>query len=117
MMSEASAVRFAKGTLLLAIGVLLGVIGSQAYGAAAYFGSQDDWRASADGVYDGIYEQPEGNQLTAMMIGVTGAQERPGPADRIPENDIGVFNDRVVIGVKGAQWLSLIHISEPTRPY
>lgn len=60
------------GVLLLAIGILIGLVG----------------QALADSV-----QYPNGNAL-----------ERSSPQDRVPESAIGVYGDRVVINLEGAQW-------------
>ncbi|MBR9692434.1 signal peptidase I [Candidatus Woesearchaeota archaeon] len=49
-------------------------------------------------VYDDGYEFP-----SQIYSGLTGrAIERPGPTDTVPERDIEVYNDKVIISIKDA---------------
>jgi len=50
-----------------------------------------------------VFDQP-GNTITGMAYAVTGVPERASPQDHIPERDIAVYGDRVVLDIQGAQW-------------
>lgn len=110
-----AATRTVRSALLVLIGFLLGMLTTQVQGAIGYLQGaawQDGWQESWQDVSlnawqstpDGNYEQPEGNALTGAIVNVAGVPERASPRDRIPERDIGVYKDRVVISVKDAQW-------------
>ncbi|MBR9703050.1 hypothetical protein GOV10_03380 [Candidatus Woesearchaeota archaeon] len=81
--------------LLLLIGFLSGVLVTGAFSYLDYAQSDNDWESNSD---------TPGGVITGMVAGVAGVPERASPADRIPQKDIAVFSDRVVIGVQNPQW-------------
>ncbi|RMF06772.1 hypothetical protein D6764_01485 [Candidatus Woesearchaeota archaeon] len=47
---------------------------------------------------------PTGNSIRVFEWPSGDASERPSPADRIKEDQIKVYNDRIVIELEGARW-------------
>jgi hypothetical protein len=71
-------------TLLVGIGLLAGMLISAVSGISP--------------------DMESGNQITGMAYAVAGVPERPSPGDHIPESDIIVYGDRVILDIQGAQW-------------
>lgn len=77
--------------MLLVIGFLSGLLLT---GITAY----PSWTELPDGQY------AQGSAITGLVTSFSGAQERDGPKDRVPEKAIAVYGDRVVLDIQGAQW-------------
>ena len=76
--------------MLITTGFLAGMLVTS---ATSYQG----W--TADGVYA---DQP--SLFTGLATSINGPTPRPGPADRIVESQIFVYNDRVLLDIENAQW-------------
>lgn len=54
-----------------------------------------------DKTNDSSFEEPINSMIDRVLTG-----ERPGPANRITEDQIKVYDDRIVIEIKNAKWAS-----------
>ena len=85
--------------LLLFIGFLSGILVTGAFSYIGYVQADQDWQS-----HDGERADTPGGVITGMVAGVAGVPERASPKDRIPQKDIVVLGDRVIISLPNAQW-------------